>query len=92
MTGTDLRMSSVMLAGKVSAQQTRRQRETKLVICVWHPFSDWRPKPICCAETIRARLPEMRVLHLAELRPPCRQELPDTDIFVGYSLRAGTAC
>jgi phosphoglycerate dehydrogenase-like enzyme len=37
--------------------------------------------------TIRARWPEMRVVHLPDYdRLP--DELPDTDIFVGYSLRA----
>jgi phosphoglycerate dehydrogenase-like enzyme len=60
--------------------------ETKLVICVWHPFSEWRPKPLL-AEAIRARYPEMRVLHLPNY-DPLAQELPDTAIFVGYSLRA----
>ncbi|MGB2621349.1 MAG: D-2-hydroxyacid dehydrogenase [Candidatus Acidiferrum sp.] len=60
--------------------------ETKLVICVWHPFTFWRPQPVM-AETIRARWPEMRVVHLPDYdRLPA--ELPDTDIFVGYSLRA----
>jgi len=59
--------------------------ETKLVICVWHPFTEWRPKPLM-PEAIRRRWPGMRVLHLTnyDLLPP---ELPDTDIFVGYSLR-----
>lgn len=59
--------------------------ETKLVICVWHPFTEWRPKP-AMAEAIRTRWPQMRVLHLPnyDRLPP---ELPDTDIFVGYSLR-----
>jgi len=59
--------------------------ETKLVICVWHPFTEWRPKPLM-PEAIRRRWPEMSVLHLTDydLLPP---ELPDTDIFVGYSLR-----
>jgi len=59
--------------------------ETKLVICVWHPFTEWRPKPLM-PEAIRHRWPEMSVLHLTDydLLPP---ELPDTDIFVGYSLR-----
>lgn len=39
------------------------------------------------AETIRKRWPEMRVVHLPDYeRLP--QELPDADIFVGYSLRA----
>jgi len=60
--------------------------ETKLVICVWHPFTEWRPKPLM-AEAIRKRWPAMCVLHLPDydLLPP---ELPDTDIFIGYSLRA----
>jgi len=60
--------------------------ETKLVICVWHPFTEWRPKP-AMAEAIRKRWPEMRVLHLPNY-DRLAEELPDTDIFVGYSLRA----
>src|SRR5258708_2100409 len=60
--------------------------ETKLVICVWHPFTEWRPKP-AMAEAIRKRWPEMHVLHLPNYdRVPA--EVPDTDIFVGDSLRA----
>jgi phosphoglycerate dehydrogenase-like enzyme len=59
--------------------------ETKLVICVWHPFTEWRPK-LLMSKAIRWRWPEMQILHLPDydLLPP---ELPDTDIFVGYSLR-----
>lgn len=58
---------------------------TKVVICVWHPFTEWRPKPMM-ADAIRRRWPEMRVLHLPNYdRLP--EELPDTDIFLGYSLR-----
>src|SRR6266852_2004113 len=60
--------------------------ETKLVICVWHPFTEWRPKP-AMAEAVRKRWPEMRVLHLQNY-DRLAEELPDTDIFVGYSLRA----
>ena len=60
--------------------------ETKLVICVWHPFTEWRPKPLV-AEGLRKRWPEMRVVHLPDY-DQLPQELPDTDIFVGYSLRA----
>jgi phosphoglycerate dehydrogenase-like enzyme len=60
--------------------------ETKLLICVWHPFTYWRPQQVM-PQTIRARWPEMRVVHLPDYdRLP--QELPDTDIFIGYSLRA----
>ena len=60
--------------------------ETKLLICVWHPFTYWRPQPVM-PQTIRARWPEMRVLHLPDY-DHLAEELPDTDIFVGYSLRA----
>jgi phosphoglycerate dehydrogenase-like enzyme len=60
--------------------------ETKLVICVWHPFSEWRPKPVL-ADSIRERYRKMRVLHLPNY-DTLPQELPDTNIFVGYSLRA----
>src|SRR5712692_6009446 len=60
--------------------------ETKLLICVWHPFTEWRPKA-AMAEAIRKRWPEMRVLHLPNY-DRLTEELPDTDIFVGYSLRA----
>jgi len=66
---------------------TRTKPEnTKLTICVWHPFTEWRP-PSSLAEAVRKRWPAMRVVHLPDYdRLP--QELPDTDIFVGYSLRA----
>ncbi len=60
--------------------------ETKLVICVWHPFSEWRPKPEM-ADTLRRRWPEMKVVHLPDY-DRLAEELPDADIFVGYSLRA----
>jgi phosphoglycerate dehydrogenase-like enzyme len=60
--------------------------QTKLTICVWHPFSEWRP-PASFVEAIRSRWPAMRVVRLPDYeRLP--KELPDTDIFVGYSLRA----
>ncbi|HYL64720.1 MAG TPA: D-2-hydroxyacid dehydrogenase [Candidatus Methylomirabilis sp.] len=60
--------------------------ETKLVICVWHPFAYWRPQPVM-PNALRARWPEMRVVHLPNY-DGLPAELPDTDIFVGYSLRA----
>ena len=60
--------------------------ETKLVICVWHTYTEWRPKA-GMAEAIQQRWPEMRVVHLPDYTR-LAEELPDTDIFVGYSLRA----
>jgi phosphoglycerate dehydrogenase-like enzyme len=60
--------------------------QTKLTICVWHPFSEWRP-PSSLADAIRSRWPAMHVVHLPDYGR-LAQELPDTDIFVGYSLRA----
>ena len=60
--------------------------QTKLTICVRHPFSEWCP-PASLGEAIRRRWPAMRVVHLPDY-DDLPQELPDTDIFVGYSLRA----
>lgn len=59
--------------------------ETKLLICVWHPFTLWRP-PAEMAERVRQRWPEMQVQHLPNY-DLLAEELPDTSIFVGYSLR-----
>jgi phosphoglycerate dehydrogenase-like enzyme len=60
--------------------------ETKLVICVWHPFTEWRPKAMM-AGAILKRWPELGVVHLPNY-DGLSKELGDTDIFVGYSLRA----
>src|SRR5947209_16841125 len=60
--------------------------ETKLVICVWHPFTEWRTKP-AMAEANGKRWAVMRVLHFPNY-DHLAKALPDTDIFVGYSLRA----
>jgi phosphoglycerate dehydrogenase-like enzyme len=59
--------------------------ETKLVICVWHPFDLWRP-PASMSDAVRQRWPEMRVVHLPNY-DRLESELPDTQIFVGYSIR-----
>jgi D-2-hydroxyacid dehydrogenase (NADP+) len=59
--------------------------ETKLVICVWHRFTLWNPPPEM-ALRIRERWPEMRVVHLPNYEG-LDGELPDTDTFVGFSLR-----
>ncbi|HYW65534.1 MAG TPA: D-2-hydroxyacid dehydrogenase [Candidatus Dormibacteraeota bacterium] len=65
--------------------QRSTPEETKLTICVWHAFTEWRPKP-SMARAIRTRWPGMRVIHLPDYTR-LAEELPDTDIFVGYSLR-----
>src|ERR1700757_786658 len=67
-------------------RQPATPESTKLTICVWHQFTEWRP-PAPFAGAIRNRWPAMCVVHLPDYdRLP--RELPDTDIFVGYSLRA----
>jgi phosphoglycerate dehydrogenase-like enzyme len=58
---------------------------TKLVICVAHPFSLWNP-PEEMVKRIRGRWPAMRVVHLPNYEL-LAQELPDADIFVGFSIR-----
>lgn len=63
-----------------------RPEETKITICVWHPFDQWRPTA-AMAGAVRQRWPGTQVVHLADYEQ-LPQELPDTDIFVGYSLRA----
>jgi phosphoglycerate dehydrogenase-like enzyme len=65
--------------------QRSTPEDTKLTICVWHAFTEWRPKP-SMARAIRARWPEMRVIHLPDYKR-LAEELPDTDIFIGSSLR-----
>ena len=59
--------------------------DTKLLLCVWHPFTLWR-----APEWLPARLCEryagMRVVHLTDY-DGLMEELPDTNIFVGWSLR-----
>ena len=47
--------------------------ETKLLICVWHPFSLWRP-PADVAVHVRRRFPEMRVVHQIG-RASCRERV-----------------
>ena len=59
--------------------------ETKLLLCVKHPFSEWCAKPEV-ADAVRARWPQMRVVYLPDYSRVL-EELPDTHIFVGASLR-----
>ena len=59
--------------------------ETKLLLCVWHPFTLWRA-PQWLAARLSERYPGLRVVHLQDYSG-ITAELPDTDIFVGWSLR-----
>jgi phosphoglycerate dehydrogenase-like enzyme len=59
--------------------------ETKLLLCVWHPFTLWRA-PDWLPARLRERYPAMRVAHLTDYSR-LMEELPDTNIFVGWSIR-----
>jgi D-2-hydroxyacid dehydrogenase (NADP+) len=71
----------------MSAHESERlaPAETKGIVCVKHPFSEWCAKPIL-ADAIRQRWPQMRVVYLPTY-DTLPQELLDTHIFVGASLR-----
>ena len=58
---------------------------TKLLLCVWHPFTLWRA-PHWFSARIREHFPAMRVVHLQDYAG-VDAELPDTNILVGWSLR-----
>ena len=45
--------------------QRSTPEQTKLTICVWHPFNQWRPTA-AMGEAIRKRWPGMRVVHLPD--------------------------
>ena len=59
--------------------------ETKLLLCVWHPFTLWRA-PEWLPARLRERYPGMRVVHLRDYSGVAAA-LPDANIFVGWSLR-----
>jgi len=59
--------------------------ETKLIVCVKHPFSEWCAKPQL-ADAARQHWPQMRVVYLPNYEILAK-ELPDAHIFVGASLR-----
>jgi phosphoglycerate dehydrogenase-like enzyme len=62
-----------------------KPQDTRLVICVWQPFTEWQAKPVLW-ETLQQRWPEMRVVHLPTF-DGLAAEIADADIFVGPSLR-----
>jgi phosphoglycerate dehydrogenase-like enzyme len=59
--------------------------ESKLLICVWHRFTLWRP-PADVAVHVRRAYPGINVVHMTTY-DHLEEEIADTDIFVGYSLR-----
>ena len=64
-----------------------KPEDTKLVICLWHSFTLWRA-PQEVAKRIRERWPSMKQVVQLPNYEHVTDELPDTDILVGYSLRA----
>jgi len=72
----------------MSAEENKRlsPAETKLIVCVKHPFSEWCAKPLL-ADAIREHWPKMRVVYLPNY-DKLPQELPEAHIFVGASLRS----
>jgi D-2-hydroxyacid dehydrogenase (NADP+) len=66
-------------------RERSKPQETKLVLCVRHPFSLWNP-PAEMPGRLRARWPGMWVVHLPTY-DQLEQELAGADIFVGFSLR-----
>lgn len=60
--------------------------ETKLLICIKNPFPLWNP-PEDAGQRMQARFPQMRIVHLQDFSR-LEQELPDTDVFMGYTLGA----
>jgi phosphoglycerate dehydrogenase-like enzyme len=63
----------------------KKPSETKLLICTWHRFTLWQP-PASLAERVRAAYPQMRVVHLPTFAG-LDQEVEDTNILVGFSLK-----
>lgn len=59
--------------------------DTKLLICVWHKFSEWHV-PDWVVAALRERWPEMQVVHLKGYER-LGEEVADSDILVGWSLR-----
>ncbi|MBI4467197.1 MAG: D-2-hydroxyacid dehydrogenase [Acidobacteria bacterium] len=59
--------------------------ETKIVLCIWHKFEQWR-FPEWLADAIRRRYPGMKVVHLPTY-DGLDEEIKDADILCGFSLR-----
>lgn len=59
--------------------------DTKIVLCIWHKFDQWR-FPDWLAQALRKRYPAMQVAHLPDYAR-LDEEIKDADIFCGFSLR-----
>lgn len=59
--------------------------ETKIVLCIWHKFEQWR-FPEWLADAIRRRYPGMKVVHLPTYEG-LDEEIKDADILCGFALR-----
>lgn len=59
--------------------------ETKLLICVWHKFSQWHV-PDWLVAALGQRYPQMRIVYLKGYER-LGEEVRDADILVGWSLR-----
>lgn len=59
--------------------------ETKIVLCLWHRFDQWRI-PDWLVQAIRNRYPGLRVVHLPDYER-LGAEIADAEIFVGWSLK-----
>jgi phosphoglycerate dehydrogenase-like enzyme len=62
-----------------------KPQDTKLVICVWQPFTEWQAKPVLW-ETLEQRWPEMRVVNVPTF-DGLPAEIADADILVAPSVR-----
>lgn len=59
--------------------------ETKILLCIWHRFDQWRI-PDWLAKAIRNRYPGLCVVHLPDYER-LDEEIRDADIFCGFSLK-----
>ncbi|MGC1688233.1 MAG: D-2-hydroxyacid dehydrogenase [Candidatus Acidiferrales bacterium] len=74
-----------MSSSNLEKPSRKTPENTKLLICVAVPFNLWQP-PQEFSLALKRRFPQMRVVHLPDYAG-LAAELPDTDIFVGYSIR-----
>ncbi len=59
--------------------------DTKIVLCIWHPFDQWRV-PAWLPQALAVRYPDLRVTHLPDYTG-LDAAITDADIFAGFSLK-----